>query len=446
MKFKSLKTKVLFWFGAATVLILVFFNVAIYHFLEQNTKLSIQNKLYNKAVFINDSIKAKKSIEDLLENRELKSFEVAIVKEDKIIFKKGNIDFTHLLPFSKEKKSFFVFNEGRVLNGLYIFKITEPFDGAIFFLEQNINAEISKDTQKIKEILMVLEPILFFLLIFIASKLTDKILKSIKNITQTANTIYVTDLSQQIPQPKYDDEIKDLVDSFNKMIQRLKSGVELLEQFNSDVSHELKTPLTVIRGEIEITLNKIREPEYYIKSLETIQSEANQIQTIVDNLLMLTKYTKENIEHTFTSCSLDSILLEIVNKYNKQLKDKNIKLHLKRFESITFHGNQLLLSTIFSNIIDNAIKYTPKDKNIFISLFTKQEKIHFVVEDEGIGISQEQLEKVMNRFYRVEESRNKKIKGFGLGLSIVKNSVELHNASINIESEIGKWTKVEIIF
>ena len=406
----------------------------------------IQNKLYNKAVFINDSIKAKKSIEDLLENKELKSFDVAIVKEDQIIFKKGNIDFTHLLPFSKEKKSFFVFNQGNVLNGLYIFKITEPFEGAIFFLEQNINAEISKDTQKIKEILMVLEPILFFLLIFIASKLTDKILQSIKKITQTANTIYVTDLSQQIPPPKYDDEIKDLVDSFNQMLQRLKSGVELLEQFNSDVSHELKTPLTVILGEIEITLNKIREPEYYIKSLETIQSEANQIQAIVDNLLMLTKYTKDNIENTFISCSMDSILLDTINKYNKQLKDKNIKLHLKQFEPITIEGNQLLIGTIFSNLIDNAIKYTPKDKNIFVSLFKQDEKIHFVVEDEGIGISKEQLEKVMNRFYRVEESRNKKIKGFGLGLSIVKNSVELHNASINIESEIGKWTKVEIVF
>lgn len=446
MRFKSLKTKVLFWFGAATLLVLILFNIAIYHFLEQNTKLIIQNKLYNKAVFINDSIKSKKSVKELLENKELESFDVAIVKEDKIIFKKGDIDFEPLMPFLKDKKSFFVFSQGDVLNGLYIFKITEPFEGAIFFLEQNINAEINKDTQKIKEILIVLEPILLFLLIFIASKLTDKILKSIKNITQTANTIYVTDLSQQIPQPKYDDEIKDLVDSFNQMIQRLKSGVEVLEQFNSDVSHELKTPLTVIKGEIEITLNKIREPEYYINSLKTIQSEASQIQTIVDNLLMLTKYTKENIEHTFTSCSLDSILLETINKYNKQLKDKNIKLHLKQFESVTIDANQLLIGTIFSNLIDNAIKYTPKEKNVFVSLYTKEDKIHFVVEDEGIGIKEEQLEKVMNRFYRVEESRNKKIKGFGLGLSIVKNSVELHNASITIESKLNMGTKVEIIF
>lgn len=446
MKFKSLKTKVLFWFGAATLILLILFNIAIYHFLEENTKLIIQNKLYNKAVFINDSIKAKKSVKELLENKEMRSFDVAIVKEDKIIFKKGAIDFDPLLPFLKDKKSFFVFSQGDVLNGLYIFKITEPFEGAIFFLEQNINGEINKDTLKVQEILLILEPILFFLLIFIASKLTDKILKSIKDITQTANNIYVTDLSQQIPQPKYDNEIKDLVDSFNQMLQRLKSGVELLEQFNSDVSHELKTPLTVIKGEIEITLNKIREPHYYIQSLETIQNEATQIQTIVDNLLMLTKYTKENIEQTFTSCSLDSILMDTINKYNKQLKEKKIKLHLQKFEAVTLVGNIQLLHTIISNLIDNAIKYTPNGKNIFISLYLEKEKVHFIVEDEGIGIKKEQLEKVMNRFYRVDESRNKKIKGFGLGLSIVKNSVELHNAKLTMESQPDKGTKVEIIF
>ncbi len=445
MKFRSLKTKVLFWFGTATTIVLILFNVAIYHFLEENTKLSIQNTLYNKAVFINDNIKANKSVKELLEHKELESFDVAIIKEGKIIFKKGKIDFRQFLAFLKDKKSFFVFKQGEVLNGLYIFKITQPFDGAIFFLKRNINAEIDNDAQKVKEILMVLEPILLFMLIFMASKLIDKILKSIKNITQTANKIYVTDLAQEIPQPKYDDEIKDLVDSFNEMIKRLKSGVDVLEQFNSDVSHELKTPLTVIKGEIEITLNKLREPQYYQKSLQTIENEANQIQVIVDNLLMLTKYTKVNIEQTFKSCSLDSLLLETINKYNKQLKEKNIKLHLKKFESVVMDANPLLIATIFSNLIDNAIKYSPNDKNIFISLYEKKQ-IYFIVEDEGIGIPKEQLSQVLNRFYRVEESRNKRIKGFGLGLSIVKNGVELHNANINIDSKENKGTKVEIIF
>ncbi len=444
MKFKSLKTQVLVWFGGITIVILFLFNGAFYYFLEQNIKLSIQNELYNKAVFINDNIKSNIPIQELLKDKQLESFDVAIVKENKIIYKKGNRNFKQLMPYIKEKKTFFVFKQGKTLNGLYVFKIYIPFKGAILFYRHNIDAEINAKLQEVKNTLFILEPVLLLLLIFAANKVITKILKPIIRITQTANKISVTDLSQTIEQPSNDDEIKELVDSFNNMLERLNSGVEHLEQFNSDVSHELKTPLTVIKGEIEITLNKIRESEYYIKSLKTIEDETAQIQAIIDNLLMLTKYTKANIKQTFQTTSLDSLLLDTINKYNMQLKEKNIKLHLEKFESIEIEANPLLITTIFSNLIDNAIKYTPNDKNIYISLY-KKDKIYFIIKDEGIGISKEQLSKVMNRFYRVDESRNKRIKGFGLGLSIVKNSIELHDATLKIDSQIGIGTTVTVI-
>jgi len=104
-----------------------------------------------------------------------------------------------------------------------------------------------------------------------------------------------------------------------------------------------------------------------------------------------------------------------------------------------------LIFSIFSNIIDNAIKYTPNNKNIFVSLY-KNEKIHFIIKDEGIGIPKNELSKITDRFYRIDKSRNKKIKGFGLGLCIVKNSVELHNAELKITSIEKSGTQVEVIF
>ena len=444
MKFRSLKTKVLFWFGTATFLILMLFNVAIYHFLEENTKLSIQNKLYNKAVYINRNLLGSMPIKELLEDEALKDVDVAIVKEEKVIFKKGDTNFNQFIKLIKKKESFYVFKDKGNLDGLYILNISTPFEGAILFYENKIDQQINDSIKEIKEILFALEPILFFILIFMASKLTRKILKQINKIINTANNIYVSDLSTEIPQPKYDDEIKDLVDSFNGMIKRLKSGVETLEQFNSDVSHELKTPLTVIKGEIEITLNKDREKEYYINSLKTIEKETEQIQAIVDNLLLLTKYTKENIKQTFQEVSLDSILLNTLDKFKSQLKEKNIKLSINRFESITMNANPTLISTVFSNIIDNAVKYTPNDKKIFVSLY-KRDRIYFIVKDEGIGIDQEQIEKITDRFYRVDESRNKKIKGFGLGLSIVKNGIELHDGEMHIYSKKDMGTTVKVI-
>ncbi len=425
-------------------MILFIFNGVFYYFLEENIKLSIQNKLYDKAVFINDNIIAGIPINELLKNSQLESFDIAVIKENKIIFKKGSADFKKLRSYIGDKESFFIFNQGKNLNGLYVFKISMPFKGAILFYERKIDTEINNKLQEVRNTLFIVEPILLLLLIFAANKLINKILKPIRNITNTANNISVTDLSQTIKQPDDDDELKELVNSFNSMIERLKNGVEHLEQFNSDVSHELKTPLTVIKGEIEITLNKQRDAKYYMQSLKTIEYESTQIQGIVDNLLMLTKYTKDNIEQTFQITSLDSLLLDTINKYNIQLKKKNIKLHLEKFESIEMEVNGQLISTIFSNLIDNAIKYSSNDTNIFISLY-KDNKVHFIIKDEGLGIAEENLSKIVDRFYRVDESRNKQIKGFGLGLSIVKNSIELHGGTINIQSEENIGTKIEII-
>jgi len=420
------------------------FNFVLYYFLEQNTKLSIQNNLYHKAVFINNQILSNVPISELLKNKELASFEIAILKEDKVQFKKENTFFKSLIKYVKEDKSFFVFRRDGKLDGLYIFRINEPYKGAILFYERGFDDQISSKLDEIKEILFFLEPILLLLLMFLASKIADKILQSINKITKTANRIYVTDFASEIPQPKYDDEIKDLVDSFNLMIKRLKDGVQILEQFNSDVSHELKTPLTVIRSEIEITLNKNREQSYYEKSLKTIENETNQIQSIVDNLLLLTKYTKENVKQTFQEVCLDAILLSTIEKFHTQLKNREIHLNIKEFEAICVKANPILIQTIFSNLIDNAIKYSQANTEIDIFLY-QDTHINFIIKDQGIGMEKEYLDKVQNRFYRIDESRNKKIKGFGLGLSIVKNSIELHNGELQIESENKKGTIVKVV-
>ena len=420
------------------------FNVILYHFLEENAKLTIQNNLYHKAVFINNELVSNVPVKDLLSNKVIESFEIAIIKENKILYKKGRTNFKLLMKYIDQKQSFFVFQRREKLDGLYIFRTNKPYKGAILFYEKNLDEKIDSKLKEVKDVLFFLEPILLLLLIFLVSKITDKILTSIKKITKTANKIYVTDFAREIPAPKYNDEIKDLVDSFNQMINRLKNGVQILEQFNSDVSHELKTPLTVLRSEIEITLNKPREQEYYEKSLKTMEKEVDQIREIVDNLLLLTKYTKENIKQTFQVVSLDSLLLNTIDKFNNSLKNHNIKLHIKKFESITIKANPILITTIFSNLLDNAIKYSLDGTNIYISLY-KDEHIYFEIKDEGVGISKENLQKVQDRFYRVDESRNKKIKGFGLGLSIFKNSIELHKGTLEIDSSKNIGTKIRVI-
>lgn len=436
MKFKSLKTRILFWFGGITFLILLIFSIIFYSLFEKNMYTSFQSKLYKEAIYVKDNLLNNK--DDIIQKGTYLSSNIAILDNTKSIKKTTDFNMDFILPYLNDE-SFSLLDNGETVLAIYSLKLDNNLKIIVY---QN---DIDDNIEDIVDTMLVVEPLLFLALIFLGSKLIDKILIPINSISKSAKSISINNFSNTIPIHKYDDEISELINSFNTMIIRLQEGVSNLDRFNNDVSHELKTPLTVIKGEIEITLNKLRAPDYYINSLNTIDYELNQIENIIENLLLLTKYSKENIKKTFEMTSIDSLLLDTIYSYDAKFKNKNIRLIIDKIESINKEINPLLFKTIFSNLIDNAIKYSEKDTEINISLY-KNEKIFFSIKDQGIGIAEEKLPFVTDRFYRVDESRNKKIEGFGLGLSIVKNSVDLHNGNLEIHSKLNNGTQIKIFF
>jgi signal transduction histidine kinase len=428
---------VLLWFGTIVAIILILFSISFRYFLNQSINDNIQTKLYHEALETLSSFLKNKTI---LNNQVANGSKIAIMKDKKPLYISKDFPLENISELTNDNNDFRIYanEDDETVNAAYILK---KEDYIVVIYKRDIDNKI----ENFEDTLLILDPILLILLIYSASKLIDKVLYPIKKITKTAKDISVNNFSQMIKQPKENDEIKELVDSFNEMIQRLKNGVENLDKFNSDISHELKTPLTVIKGEIEVTLRRLREPDEYERSMKTIYNEAEQMQVMVENLLLLTKYSKQNIEQSFELCNQDSILLDVIDKFSAKLKEKNIHLKLKNIEPVSINANMVLISSIFSNLIDNAIKYSEYGKNIYISLY-KNKKVYFEIRDEGIGIEDKQVLKVTNRFYRVDESRSKNIKGFGLGLSIVKNSVELHNAKMKINSVLNQGTQVTIEF
>lgn len=436
MKFKSLKTRVLFWFGSITFLILLIFSFSFYFLFEKNTYSSFQSKLHQEVIYVKENL-LDNSNKDINKGAFLSS-KIAVYKNNDIIKQTNDFRFEDINLSLNKEKSFWLIHNDETIKAIYSLKIDNDLE--IIAYEDNIDDKI----EDIIETMLIIEPLLFFTLLFLGSKLIDKILIPINHITKSAKNITINNFANTIPTHKYNDEISKLIESFNTMILRLQKGVDNLDRFNSDVSHELRTPLTVVLGEIEVTLKKRRESSYYVDSMNTISYEVKQIENIIENLLLLTKYSKQNIQKTFEKSSVDSLLLDIIYKYDTQIKEKNITLIIGKIESITKELNPLLLKTIFSNLLDNAIKYSSNDKRITINLY-QDDKIHFLIEDEGIGISEEKLPFITDRFYRADKSRNKTIEGFGLGLSIVKNSVELHNGELKIESILNKGSKIEVI-
>lgn len=429
MRFNSLKSRVLSWFIIIVFILLSSFSYALYYFLEQSINLRIETSLYNKANKIKQSIDTQNFANDY-------NSEFLILKDNKIFYKSQKFNLKNYKSYIKQNKEFFI-NEIDEYNieAIYISKFTTPFNGTIILYKQHI----SNKAEDIEDILLVLNPLLLLFLIIIGNKLIDKVLNPIKTLTATAKQITIKNFTHTIDIPKNNSEIKELIEAFNEMITRLDDGVKTLDRFNSDLSHEINTPLTIIKGELELCLKQKRDEKFYKEAISKALQQTNQIKQLTNSLLTLTKYSKQNITQTFTKVYLDSILLNICDKYQNRLT-------IKKFESISIEANETLIYLIFSNIIENSIKYTPKDKNIYISLFKAKDKIYFIVEDKGIGIPKYELKNITKKFYKVSKSRNKAIQGFGLGLSIVKNSIELHNGSLQIDSIVNKGTKVTVIF
>lgn len=424
MKFNSLKIKILLWFGSVLIVIVSIFSFLAVYFFNKSIKESIKNRLYKEAVYIENNLK------NFSYNEKLSNLEVLIYKNNKIIFKSKN--FNEQVDFNK---NFQIIDLGEKLKAVFIYKNDNK---KIILIQKNIDDK----TENLEDTLLILDPILIIILLLLASKLIDKILQPIEKTTELAKKITIQNLNETLPLPKNYIELQNLVSAFNEMIKRLNEGAKKIEKFNSDVSHELKTPLTIIKGEIDLALRKERNIDYYKNSLKKINNEISNLQKIINSLLLLTKNLNNQNNKLI---ELDDALLEIIDKFENKLKEKNLKLHIKKFEKVYFKADRYLISIIFSNIIENAIKYTPKNKNIYVSLY-QDSNIHFIVQDEGIGIKKDEISKITDEFYRVDESRNKKIEGFGLGLSIVKKIVEFYNGKIIFTSKVSKGTKIEVVF
>ncbi|MBE0491771.1 MAG: HAMP domain-containing histidine kinase [Sulfurospirillum sp.] len=225
---------------------------------------------------------------------------------------------------------------------------------------------------------------------------------------------------------------------------KLRESLRQIKRFSSDVSHELKTPLTVMKGEIEVVLKENRSKEEYRNVLISNLEEVDKLQSIVKNLLMLTYIEKESLKNKFTLQALDDIFLSSLDELMVVASQKNISFKVIQLDIIYLKCDDILLKTVFTNLIENAIKYSPETTTITLSLEKKENYAYFCIEDQGNGIEEEKLPHIFERFYRADMSRSKYIKGYGLGLSLVKQIVELHLGEITAHNKKPKGLRVVV--
>lgn len=276
---------------------------------------------------------------------------------------------------------------------------------------------------------------------FIGVFFVKRILTPVKNITEIANSISHKDLHVRIEKKHVDQEMKYLIDSLNTMLERLEKSFEHISEFSSHVAHELKTPLAIVRGEIELALNEERDPQEYKRVLHVSLEEVDRLIRIIKDLLLLAKLDYKPDIFKFEQMNLVALLKEIYEHSKILALEKKIKVSLEADEeSLFIQGDQVHLRRLFLNLIHNAVKFTPANREVSIRIKRSDKQVFVSIEDQGIGISEEDQKKIFTKFFRVHKSEHGIEPGNGLGLSIAQSIAKAHGGEITFISELNKGT------
>ncbi|MHB1399708.1 MAG: HAMP domain-containing sensor histidine kinase [Trichloromonadaceae bacterium] len=261
-------------------------------------------------------------------------------------------------------------------------------------------------------------------------------LSPVSRMTRAVRKINAESLSQRLPLGHGQDEISQLAETFNDMLARLEDSFRKIKQFSGDASHELRTPLTIIRGETEVALRWAKDPEEMRSALQSNLEEIDRMGRIIDDLLTLAKSEAGEMPLEMKEFSLSDLVqqLYLQGRLLGEAKQMDVSLQLDVAEEIRIRGDELRLRQMFLNLITNAIKYTPDQGKVVISMAVDEGRAVVTVRDSGIGIPAEHLPHIFSRFYRIDKARNREDGGTGLGLAIVKWIVEVHDGKIRVTS------------
>ena len=300
--------------------------------------------------------------------------------------------------------------------------------------------KLSDEVNRMLLTIIILSPILLLVIVYGGYKIIKKALSPVAKISNTATEIQKNgDFSKRIEIDNGQDEIHKMANAFNEMLNSLENFYLHEKQFSSDVSHELRTPVSVILTESQYSLEYVDNMEEARDSFSVIQRQAKRMSELINQIMELSKIEKQT-DIPSDRINFSETVEKILGDYKNLFAEKNIEMTKKIEENISIIGDKIMIERLFDNLLNNAMKFT-KDK-INVKLYSEEERCVLEVEDNGIGISEQDKELIWKRFYQVNDSRNKKInKGFGLGLFLVSKIIEQHGAVIDVEGSLNEGTR-----
>ncbi len=276
--------------------------------------------------------------------------------------------------------------------------------------------------------------------------LVRRALRSVEEITLSAERITSSNLSERLPVTSTGDELERLSTALNHMITRLDDAFQYSRRFVADASHELRTPLTVVKGELEEIARNERLTETIRDRLGSVLEEVERLARIVEGLFALSRLDAGEAQREWVRFDLATLAANTVAQMNLLAEDKGISLQCAESTPVNVEGDRARLKQIVVNLLDNSIKYTPEGGAITLRVSAQANEALLEVADTGIGIPEEALPHVFERFFRVDKARSREFGGAGLGLSIVKSICTAHGGRVDVESAPNRGCRVRVFF
>jgi heavy metal sensor kinase len=266
----------------------------------------------------------------------------------------------------------------------------------------------------------------------------------VDDVARTAERITGSNLTAQIPSRGANDELDRLIGAFNSMIERLNSSFTQTRQFSTDVSHELRTPLTAIRGQLEVALLTAKTKEQYRDAIVDSLQDVERLSHTIRALLLLSQAESGQLAIQWNVLDLVPLAADIVDQFQIPFEGGHVALTASFPAECRIEGDRIQIERLLSNLLSNALKYTPEGGSAHVSMTCDAAQVRIVVEDTGVGIADDHLPHIFDRFYRVPTMDRSPEKGLGLGLSFVAWIVKAHRGTIEVESRLGTGTKFTI--
>ena len=450
----SLRWRLTLWYGAALAVLMLLLGTAVYlalsHRLMARTDQELDEELEELALEIElarDLDEVKRHLLERFSDHETFDFQV-LSESNPPIFQSARLR-QGAIPTDVDWPR---------TSGVVRTVETHPSLGEIRIASQRVSAlgqdlllqvaaRLTNDRRELADLaqlLLSVGPLGLLAALSIGYVLVRQALAPVAQMTAVAERISGSSLAERVPSLNSDDELGRLAATFNRMLDRLKSAVNELQRFTADAAHELRTPLAVLRSEVEVALRTRRTPEEYEKTLWITLGEIERLTRLTNQLLLLSRQDAGLAAVKREPVELEPLIQGACDQLANQAADRGVSIQFAGKPCATLLGDELQLFQLVFNLIDNGIKYTPSGRRVQVDLSEHAGVVEVRIADTGVGIPAAHLPHVTRRFYRVDASRNRESGGAGLGLAICESIAHGHGGTMTIASAVGEGTCVTI--